>query len=33
VNHLRVQVSMFADSLDQAPAVVKTLVQRVARLA
>jgi hypothetical protein len=32
VNHLRVQVSMFASSLDQVPAVMKTLVKRVAEL-
>jgi probable F420-dependent oxidoreductase len=32
VNHLRVQVSMFAASFDQVPGVVKTLVKRVAEL-
>jgi probable F420-dependent oxidoreductase len=32
VNHLRVQVSMFASSLDQVPSVVTTLVKRVAEL-
>jgi hypothetical protein len=32
VNHLRVQVSMFAESFDQVPGVIKTLVKRVAEL-
>jgi alkanesulfonate monooxygenase SsuD/methylene tetrahydromethanopterin reductase-like flavin-dependent oxidoreductase (luciferase family) len=32
VNHLRVQVSMFAGSLDHRPEVVRTLVKRVAEL-
>jgi len=32
VNHLRVQVSMFADSFEKVPTVVKTLVKRVAEL-
>jgi probable F420-dependent oxidoreductase len=32
VNHLRVQVSMFADSFDRVPEVVRTLVERLADL-
>ena len=32
VNHLRVQVSMFAESFSEVPGVIKTLVKRVAEL-